>query len=248
MHINGSVIKSRREEYNLTQSQVSIKTGVSKSSISRLENDTSIDFIDVIRILKLLDLNLDELIIAEASSTDTKVLDDLDIIRENRTFHLLEKTLKRLTMQEWRSTRIHSVYYDWHTALMFQYSRDYQTALVFIDKTLERLELLPSLEHLRVSVYTAKGYVLHMMGRDGNEFYKAAIYSTRVGEDKIGYRTRVRLLSYMMDGNIKMRNYDNVKRYGERALYLLKENESTYMKKRISKLCEEVKQSPIYGS
>lgn len=248
MHINGSVIKSRRAEYNLTQLQLSNKTGVSKSSISRMENDSNngnIRFIDAVKIMKVLDLSLDELIITVTKSIDTKVLKVLDEIREARELYLIEDTLNQLTLQQWRSTTLHSVYYDWHMGLMYLHKQKYKDALAFIDKTLNRLDDLPSLEYLKVSVYTSKGYVLHLLGEDGNPYYKSAIYMKRIDDEKLDYRTRVRLLSYMMDSNIKVENYDLVDCYGKRAMHLLKENESTYMVKRIKKLCEKIKQYPV---
>ena len=60
MQINWSIVSERRQEYNFSQEVLARKAGVSKSFISRLENDRDnkqkFNFLSTLKVMNVLDL------------------------------------------------------------------------------------------------------------------------------------------------------------------------------------------------
>lgn len=236
MQINNAAIISRRKEYGVSQTSLSQKTGVSVSTISRLEKGENVRFIYVVKVMTVLDLTLEDVIIRLTPAVDTKIIEELDRIRDQSELHLIEDVLKKLTVLEWRSNKKLSVYYDWHKAILYKQEHDYDAALICIERALQRIEDKSSLEYLKASLFMAKGNVQYLAGTSGQKSYIGAgkIYSNNT--DKIYYRTGVKLYVNVMAGYFRTKEYDKIPGYAEKAKCLLKKNESTFLLEKIERI------------
>lgn len=236
MQINNSAITSRRLEYGLSQKSLSLKTGASVSTISRLENGENVGFIYVVKIMAILDLTLEDVIIKVTPAVDMKVIEELDRIRDQSNLYLIEGVLKKMTVLEWRSNKKLSVYYDWHKAILFKQEKEYDNALKCLERALKMIENKSSLEYLKAGLYMAKGNILYAAGISGQKCYIEAgkIYSNNT--DKIYYRTGVKLYVNVMAGYSRTNEYDKIPGYAAKAKCLLKKNESTFLLEKIERL------------
>lgn len=236
MQINNSAIISRRKEYGMSQASLSLKTGVSVSTISRLEKGENVRFIYVVKVMTVLDLTLEDAVIRVTPAVDMKITEELDLIREHSKLELIEGVLNKLTVLEWRSNNKLSVYYDWHRAILFKQQNNFDEALKSLDKAIKRIEDKSSLEYLKAGLYMAKGNVLYGDGSGGLNYYiKAAqIYSKNT--DKVYYRTAVKLYINLMRGYASTKEYSKIFLYAERAKCLLRRNESTFLLEKIERI------------
>ena len=236
MQINNAAIISRRIEYGMSQKSLALKTRVPSSTISRLEKGENVGFIYVVKIMTALDLTIEDIIIKLTPAVDMKIVEELDRIRDQSALHLIEGVLNKLTVQEWRSNKKLSVYYDWHKAILFKQKEKYEDALKCLDKALTLIENQSSLEYLKADLYMAKGNVLYCSESSGQKYYVIAgqIYSNNI--DKIHYRTGVKLYANVMWGYYQTKEYDKILAYALRAKCLLKKNESTFLLDKIEEI------------
>ncbi|CEA02351.1 Helix-turn-helix [Jeotgalicoccus saudimassiliensis] len=233
MKINNSAIISRRKEYGVSQSSLSLKTGVSVSTISRLEKGENVGFVYVVKIMTALDLTLEDVIIRLTPAVDMKITEELDLIREQSRLDLLEKTLNKITLNEWRSNNKLSVYYDWHRAIVLKMQNDSAGALKCLDNAFKRIEDKSSLEYLKAGLYMAKGNVLYGDGSEGLYYYTQAAHVYSSNSDKVYYRTAVKLYINLMRGYGSTKEYSKILQCAKRAKNLLQKNESTFLLKKI---------------
>lgn len=234
MHLDGSIIMSRRSEYNMSQQMLYRKTGVSVSTICRLENSENVGFINVMKVLRALNLTADEVIVINTPSVDGGIMSELDQIRNEGAYHLIEYTLKKLTIVEWRSTNPLSVYYDWHHAIMYERAGNYKKAIEAINKALKSLDDKISLEPLRVELLMAKGNVLNKNGGDGLKCYVEAGHFYARNSNAMFYKTGVKLYYNVMVSHCRNNDYGEIPSYIKKVSVLLEQNESTFMLKKIN--------------
>lgn len=234
MHVDGSVIMSRRFEYNMSQEILYRKTGVSVSTLCRLEKGRNVGFINVMKVLRALDLTADEVIVINTPSVDAEIMSELDQIRNEGSYHLIEETLKKLTLVEWRSSRRLSVYYDWHHAIMCERAGNYNKAIKCIDKALKSLDDKISLEPLKVELLIAKGNVLNKNGDDGLNCYVEAGHLYARNANSMFYKTGIKLYYNVMVSYCHNDDYGEIPSYIKKASNLLDQNESTFMLKKIN--------------
>lgn len=249
MKINNSAIISRRKEYGVSQTSLSLKTGVSVSTISRLEKGENVGFIYVVKIMTALDLSLEDVIIRLTPAVDMKITEELDLIREHSKLDLIESVLNKLTVYEWRSNKKLSVYYDWHRAILFKQQNNYDEALKCLNKALKRIEDKSSLDYLKAGLYMAKGNVLYGDGNRGLNYYIKAVQIYNSSTDKVYYRTAVKLYINLMRGYGSVKEYKKILLYAGKAKSLLKRNESTFLLEKIERMerraHEELKEAQI---
>ena len=245
MQINNSAIISRRKEYGVSQTSLSLKTGVSVSTISRLENGENVGFIYVVKVMTALDLTLEDVIVRLTPAVDMKITEELDLIREHSRLELIESVLNKLTVHEWRSNKKLSVYYDWHRAILFKQQNNYDEALKCLDRALRLIEDKSSLEYLKTGLYMAKGNVLYDDGSGGLYYYIQAGRCYSRNTDKIYYRTAVKLYINLMRGYASTKEYSKIPAYAERAKCLLKRNESTFLLEKIERIEEKYRKELI---
>ena len=236
MKINNSVIISRRKEYSVSQASLSLKTGVSVSTISRLEKGENVGFISVVKIMTALDLTIEDVIIRLTPAVDMKIIEELDLIREHSKLELIEGVLNKLTVREWRSNKKLSVYYDWHRAILFKQHNNYDEALKCLNKAIERVGDESSLEYLKAGLYMAKGNVLYDDISKGLNYYIKAVQVYTSNTDKVYYRTAVKLYINLMRGYGSAKEYKKILLYAEKAKCLLKKNESTFLLEKIERM------------
>lgn len=244
MQINWSIVSERRQEYNFSQEVLARKAGVSKSFISRLENDRDnkqkFNFLSTLKVMNVLDLQLEDLVTYVSMRSNMSILDNLDKIREQGNLNLIDKTLNELSIAEWRHSLKYSVYYDWHKALWCIHQEDYITASVHIDKALERLRRIDSMNNIKINIYIAKGYIEQLKGEDGGAFYLRSEALYKENPTIINYRTRIRLVYYIIKGYVIQEEYDKARWTGRMIMKFLNDNQSIYMKKEIENLLKDI--------
>lgn len=234
MHIDGSIIMSRRSEYNMSQEGLYRKTGVSVPTLWRLEKGENVGFINVMKVLKVLDLTADDIIVINTPSVDSKIMSELDQIRSEGAYHLIAATLKQITIAEWRSSRRLSVYYDWHSAIMHERAGKYSEAIKCINKALKTLDDKISLEPLKVELLMAKGNMLNKKGGNGLDCYVEAGKLYAGNADAMFYKTGVKLYYNVMVSHCHNDDYGEISSYVKKASHLLEKYESTFMLKEIN--------------
>ena len=244
MQVNYSAITSRRKEYSVSQSTLAKKAGVSPATISRIENGDNVGFLAVVKVMTELDLRLEDVIIKVTPAASLKILDDLDRIREKSAMYLIDDTLNKLSVTEWRSNRKLSVYYDWHKAIYHFEKKNYDAALDFLESALKRTEGIESLGYLKLELYMAKGNILYLNGQDGHGAYVSAGVQYRVHADRIDYKTGVKLYCNIMTGYCRTNQYDKILDYANAAKSMLMKNESTYLMRKVQEL-ENIAQSNL---
>lgn len=229
MHINGSVITTRRSEYNVSQEVLHRKTGVSVSTLSRLEKGKNVGFISVLKVLKALDLSIEDVVVINTPSVDAEIMSELDKVRNQGSYYLIEKILNKLSVPDWRSSKRLSVYYDWHQAIISERAKKFNEAINYLDKALKLIDDKNSLEPLKIELFMAKGNVLNKSGKNGLDCYVKAgnIYSRH--SNKMLYKTGVKLYYNVMINYCRRGDYGKVEPYVIKAKLLLAKHESTFM-------------------
>src|SRR5699024_11516323 len=128
MQINWSIVSERRQEYNFSQEVLARKAGVSKSFISRLENDRDnkqkFNFLSTLKVMNVLDLQLEDLVTYVSMRSNMSILDNLDKIREQGNLKLIDKTIYELSIVDWVHLQNYSRNYSWYIDVMCIYDNE----------------------------------------------------------------------------------------------------------------------------